>query len=132
MRKKKMRMSNDELEVQRIDRFINPLKMMFSLQRQFQERIGRPVSDKPDPVAIVYQVTSIVGEIGEILEEYQHWKPWRKNPPEYDRSSLLYEVVDLWHFVINLTLYLGFNEDELFSAFIEKNKVNFERQEAGY
>ncbi len=119
-------------DVKRIDRFVDPLKMMFSLQRQFQTLLGNPPSSEPNPTQVAYQTVSIVGELGEILEEYQNWKPWRKNPPKYDRGRLLYEVVDLWHFVINLTLYLGFNENELFNAFLEKNKINFERQEANY
>jgi dimeric dUTPase (all-alpha-NTP-PPase superfamily) len=41
-------------------------------------------------------------------------------------------VVDLFHFLISLAQVLGMSADDVFNAYIQKNEVNFKRQETGY
>jgi len=107
------------------------LEHLFGLQKEFQKRVNNV--DLPDvyPQHVPMTVTSINAELGEILEEYQEWKDWKENT-SYDSWELLYEIADLWHFIINLTLYLGFDAQDVFDAFCKKNKINHDRQDSNY
>jgi dimeric dUTPase (all-alpha-NTP-PPase superfamily) len=109
------------------------LEHLFELQKTLQKRIEK-IDKLPAvmPEKIPMQVTALIGEIGEILEEFQAWKAWRKNPPDYDREKLLLEVVDAYHFIINIALYLGFDADDIYDSFTKKNKVNHNRQDDNY
>jgi len=110
------------------------LKDLFELQKKFQARFYSDVVDLPKelPEHIPLQVTALIAELGEILEENQKWKCWRKNPPPVDYDNLLAEVVDAFHFLINITLFLGFDSSDVYSRFIEKNQKNIERQNNNY
>ncbi len=110
------------------------LAELFSMQKLFQQKLHGHRIEKGlfYPLRIPIQVTAIVAELGEILESYQGWKDWRSKIPEVDKEHLLEEIVDLWHFVINLTLYLGFDSDDLYRKYLEKHKENYERQKRGY
>ena len=111
---------NDKLE-EMFDRCICFQKRLFGydLPRKMSQRI--PIS-----------ITSIIAELGEILEENQGWKDWRKNCLPANDSYLKAEVADLWHFIINLTLYLGIDAKTLYKEFLKKNQKNNERQDNGY
>lgn len=108
------------------------LQDLFELQKRFQFELTGLKPPIRDVDQVKNSIISMIAEIGEILEEYQYWKYWRRKPPIPDNSKLLIELVDLWHFVINLTLYLGFDYEELYLAFIKKNEINFRRQEEDY
>jgi dimeric dUTPase (all-alpha-NTP-PPase superfamily) len=119
-------------EKENLNEPIDKLDDMFYLCAKFQKRVfGHNLPAKISQ-RIPITVTSIIGELGEILEEEQSWKDWRKNPPTVNETALLFEVVDLWHFIINLTLYLGIDAKVLFNAFLEKNSENHRRQQNGY
>lgn len=76
-------------------------------------------------------VTSIISELGEVLKEYQGWKDWKRKKVT-NEENLLIEIVDLWHFIINLSLYLGYDSDEIYNGFLTKNKINHDRQDKNY
>ena len=109
------------------------LSTLFELQKVFQRRVYK-LKKIPDnlPKLLPMQVTSLIAEIGEILELNQKWKSWKKNPADYDRDEMLFEVVDAFHFLINIALFLDFDADEVFDAFLKKNKINHERQNKNY
>lgn len=111
---------------------VDKLQAMFDMQKKLQKRLFNLQLPGIYTERIPITVTSIVAELGEILEDEQGWKDWRKNPPVVDREHLLMEVVDLWHFVINLTLYLGFDALDVFKEFKKKNKENHARQDRKY
>lgn len=108
------------------------LDLLFNLQQKLQLRLRGDVLPTFMPERIPITVTSIVAELGEILEEAQAWKDWRKEPPKVDFDHLLEEYVDLVHFVINLGLYLGFSSFDVMRKFVQKNKENHARQDRGY
>ena len=109
------------------------LGTLFELQKVFQRRLYG-IKKLPDnrPEQLPMQVTSLIAEIGEILELNQKWKSWKKNPVDYDRNEMLFEVADAFHFLINIALFLDFDADEIFDAFLKKNKINHERQDKNY
>lgn len=111
---------------------MDKLEQLFNKQKILQKRLFDIDLPNYRPEKFPITVTSIVSELGEILEEAQGWKDWRKNVPAVKRYELLYEVVDLWHFIINLTLYCGIDYEELHKYFLLKNAVNHQRQEDKY
>lgn len=106
------------------------LAYMFQKQKDLMDRVEEEHGELQ--FGISQDVTSIVGELGEILEHNQSWKHWRKQIPEIDDEHQLEEVADLWHFMIQLTIRLGYTADDIFTAYEGKNKKNFERQDNDY
>lgn len=113
---------------------MDKLDTMFKLQKDFQLRVEDDVDKVPERRMdkIPMQVTGLVAEVGEILEEEQNWKSWRKNAPEIDEDNLKMEVIDAWKFLMNITLYLGYDADDVFEEFLDKDEVNHERQNNNY
>lgn len=40
--------------------------------------------------------------------------------------------VDMWSYLFSIGNKLGITENDIYNAYLEKNKINFERQESGY
>ncbi len=110
------------------------LGKLFELQKNFQAGLDGKLDKLPRemPKYIPLQITALIAELGEILKENQKWKCWRKNPPPVNYDNLLTEVVDAFHFLINITLFLGFDSNDVYDRFIKKNKKNIERQNSDY
>ena len=107
------------------------LHEMFDMQIKLQRRIyyGEPILPSMQPGLLPMTITGIVEELGEILHAQSSWKNWRVSTP-VDKVNLDEEVADLWHFVINLTMQLGYSAEETYRCFIAKNIINHERQDA--
>jgi len=59
------------------------------------------------------------------------WKWWAKYQ-EFDKQNARVEVIDLFHFLVSLAQTLGMTADDVFDAYVAKNKVNHQRQDSGY
>jgi len=103
------------------------LEKMFQMQRNLQKKIGFDL-ENPTQEYFNLMFMAIVTEASEALEETP-WKPWKKTMT-LNHFKLQEEVVDLWHFIINLTIAAGLTPTALFSLFSNKNKVNLGRQES--
>ena len=69
-------------------------------------------------------------EVFEILNELP-WKPWKKQQ-KFDKKRFSEEIIDAWHFLINLSLSAGMTADSLHAHFFKKHKINKLRQKNGY
>jgi dimeric dUTPase (all-alpha-NTP-PPase superfamily) len=49
-----------------------------------------------------------------------------------DKQNAKVEAVDLLHFIVTVFQILGMTADDVFEAYLKKNKVNHERQDTGY
>lgn len=76
------------------------------------------------------QSLALIDEVMESLRETP-WKPWKKNQ-EFNESNYKEELVDAWHFLINLTLASGMTPESFHERFINKNNKNHKRQDEGY
>jgi dimeric dUTPase (all-alpha-NTP-PPase superfamily) len=74
-------------------------------------------------------VTSIVAELGEILHAQHGWKNYNMSSKPIDKANLDEEIADLWHFIANLTMQLGYSAEDTYKCFLAKNKINHERQD---
>ena len=63
------------------------------------------------------------------LDDELNWKPW-KNPAALDdtRQARLMEMADILHFFVQLALDQGFSADDLYQAYLAKNRENRSRQ----
>lgn len=65
-------------------------------------------------------------ELGEELL----WKWWSKD--SLDMQNIRVEIVDQLHFWVSLALTAGMDADKVFDIYLQKNKVNVERQNSDY
>lgn len=121
-----------------MDTDVDKLEYLFMLQRKFQSKmndgfyawcISKDI-DKDKEQYIKDMSMALVDEVMEAVRETP-WKPWKKQQ-DYKREEFQKELVDAWHFLINLTLVSGMSSDDLFDAFLEKHQVNNDRQKNKY
>ena len=74
-------------------------------------------------VALVDELHEALGELG--------WKPWADSD-HINHDAIKGELVDAWHFFMNLCMIAQVSADDLIQGYIKKSGINEERQEAGY
>lgn len=109
----------------------NYLRQMFKKQIELQERLYGPkfkITGNQEYINIM--TLALIDELMEGIRETP-FKPWKKQQL-FNQENYKNELVDAWHFLINLTLASGMNSKELFERYILKNKENHNRQDKGY
>lgn len=104
------------------------LDKIFEKQGEFMQRLG-VVSPKKENLITAF--TGLVVEAAEALQETD-WKPWKKTPKLINKQKALEELVDCFHFLVELFILLGFSHEDLYNAYMKKMDVNHKRQEEGY
>jgi len=74
--------------------------------------------------------SALLHEVVELQRE-TNWK-WWKTTKDLDNENIQEEVIDLWHFLIQLSIEVGLDPDIIVQKYIKKNKENLERQKRGY
>ncbi|MEW6243995.1 MAG: dUTPase [Bacillota bacterium] len=107
---------------------MDKLERIFALQRQFDEDLARRrgLTYRPE-VWVQKEVLAMLSELAELLDEVNF--RWWKDPRPIDREKVLEELVDLLHFFISTCLKMGFEAEDLYEAYVRKNRENFKRQE---
>lgn len=59
------------------------------------------------------------------------WKPWQTSK-HINEEAFKAELVDAWHFFMNLMLVVGMTEADLIEGYYAKRQKNIDRQRAGY
>lgn len=72
------------------------------------------------------ETMAIIVELAELLEEVNF--KWWKIPHPLNREALKEELADILHFFVSMCLKVGVNAEELYQAYLAKNKENFRRQ----
>src|SRR6266566_7875695 len=109
------------------------LRELFRMQRALNERIGVKTDAMDDEQKVKWLLNycrAMTQELAELTDSVP-WKWWAKYQ-QFDQQNARVEVVDLFHFLISLAEVLGMSADDVFKAYVQKNEVNFKRQEAGY
>lgn len=105
------------------------LDLIFQKQIDLQKELGA-LPEPWDTQYIKDMILASMDELTEILRETP-WKPWKKvqflNKQKYKE-----EVVDLFHFFINLCIVAEIDATELFYAYQAKNIKNHERKREDY
>jgi dimeric dUTPase (all-alpha-NTP-PPase superfamily) len=74
--------------------------------------------------------SAILHEVIELQAETS-WK-WWKTPKEISMEKCQQEVIDIWHFLIQLSIELGMDANTIVSRYLQKHKENINRQKEGY
>lgn len=112
---------------------IDQLRELWRMQKALNERIGVHTDGMPETDKakwILNYCRAMSQEIAELTDSVP-WKWWAKYQ-KFDEQNARVEVVDLFHFLISLAQVLGMSADDVFTAYVKKNEVNFKRQESGY
>lgn len=72
-----------------------------------------------------YHIQQLVSEIGEILNADKRWKSHRND--KYDEREKLEEIADCFIVLMNVTMFSGFNENDIVEAIKLKLDENIER-----
>jgi dimeric dUTPase (all-alpha-NTP-PPase superfamily) len=102
---------------------------MFKKQIELQVKLGN--NDLVGNQKFITEMTlAAVDELMEALRETP-WKSWKKNQ-ELNKEAFKEELIDVWHFLINLSLAAGMTSEEVYVRFLCKNKINENRKKEGY
>ena len=79
---------------------------------------------------IRWNMLALEDELHEALAE-TGWKPWATSK-HVNRMAFIGELVDAWHFFLNLLLVVDCDAAEFTQTYAKKRQLNAERQAAGY
>ena len=105
------------------------LFQMFEKQVQLQKKLGNENIIRNQQFINI----NILAAIDELMESIREtpWKPWKKEQT-FNSENFKNELIDVWHFIINLSLSAGMSSEEVYKRFIIKNKINKKRKQEGY
>lgn len=108
---------------------MDKLEKIFELQNSFDTSMmkRRKLTEISPDEWIQKEVLAMISELSELLDEVNF--KWWKNPKPLNEGAIKEELVDILHFYISMCLKMNITAEELFSAYVEKNRENFLRQE---
>jgi len=110
------------------DTDLDKLDMIFELQQQLNSDIEtrRNLSFSREEW-MQKEVLAMISELSEVLDEVNF--KWWKNPKPIDDLALKGELVDVLHFFVSMCLKASIGPEELYQAYVRKNRENFARQQ---
>jgi dimeric dUTPase (all-alpha-NTP-PPase superfamily) len=115
------------------------LDLLFNEQRRLIQEIEgtsnkmQDIYKTPEPF-VGYRIfmlsSAILHEIIELQRE-TNWK-WWKTSSDISIDSCQEEIIDLWHFLIQLSIELGMDANTIVVKYLEKHKENVKRQKNKY
>lgn len=106
------------------------LETIFKLQKELATVLTSTRYPQIKEERISSLATAIIHEAVEV-QKLTNWKWWKKST-EFDEVQAREEVIDLWHFLIQMSLELGMTPKEILNGYLKKHQVNKERQKNGY
>jgi dimeric dUTPase (all-alpha-NTP-PPase superfamily) len=118
------------------------LNKLFMMQRDLNAYVGAKHGIKPlqnpdscteeERIEWINNFTKALRKEAEELEDCEDWKWWHSINEPYDWHNAKIEVIDLWHFLISITIMAGMTPEDLFKVYEQKWQINFNRQDNGY
>ena len=65
------------------------------------------------------------------LQRLTNWKWWKK-PVDFDLTLAKEELIDILHFVIQVSIELGMSPSQILEEFSKKHSINKQRQKTNY
>lgn len=112
---------------------MDKLEEIFSMQAALNRRIGVELEGLDDAEKtrwVLNYTRAMQQELAELVDSVP-WKWWARYQ-EFDEQNAKVEVVDLFHFLVSLGQVLGMSAEDVYQAYLKKNKVNHDRQASGY
>jgi len=111
------------------------LLTMYRMQEALQPKVnkGRPMADFSQDEHIDELMTNAFAFMSELFEAFNEvgWKPWATSH-HFNRDAFHGEMVDAFHFFMNMMLHAGMKPNDLLRGYIKKNAENHRRQDEGY
>ena len=114
---------------------------MFYTQADFQERLDPhfySMSTEERVQFIKEHSIHLSQEINEMLYELPFFKPWKdyssmsKEEQEAALERARMEMIDAWHFFMNMCIALDFTPNDFYNMYLSKMSENHKRQDEGY
>mgnify|MGYP000534996289 FL=1 len=112
---------------------MDKLDKIFEMQDELNQRIGvntEGLSEEEKTKWVLNYTRAMQQEMSELIDSVP-WKRWAKYQ-EFDDQNAKVEIIDLFHFLISLAQVMGMTPEDVYQAYVKKNKVNHDRQESGY
>lgn len=106
------------------------LAAQYELQKKSFGNDPKALSDEEKLEWIRWNMLALMDELHEALAE-TGWKPWAKSK-HINRDAYVSELVDAFHFLMNLMLIVDCSAEEFLAKYFEKRGINADRQAAGY
>lgn len=107
---------------------MDDLKELFTMQHQMRQCLGHFKIYDVEYARVMS--LALIDEVMEALRETP-WKPWKKEQ-RWAHSAHAEELIDAWHFLINLSINAGMTSEDIRDMFRKKHIVNMKRQDHGY
>lgn len=120
---------------------IPKLEIMLRRQEKLQLRLDPDFLSKTteERVAFIKEHSIHLNqEVQECLYELPFFKPWKdysgmtEEEQEKALEAARKELIDAWHFFMNIMLALGMDAETFFEMYLKKNDENHKRQDDGY
>lgn len=109
---------------------MDKLEKLIEMQRNLASALASPRYPSKTEERISFLCTAITHEAIE-LQRLTNWK-WWKNPTEFDFEKAKEELIDIWHFLLQATIELNMNPDDILKYYLKKNKINKKRKKMNY
>lgn len=116
----------------------NQLRAIFQKQLLLQERLGFSKTELfHNQKFININLLAIFDELCEAMRETSWKNPleieygWKKTQL-FNSENFKEELIDVFHFFINLCIAAGIEPEQLLVGYLNKNKINHKRQDKGY
>lgn len=111
------------------------LEEIFELQKKFGQKFTNfgGLDEQEKKIKTLEFIDHCIEELIEMRREIpfrKHWSSKRDNP--VDKARLLDEYVDVLHFYVSLALINEWTAEDIYNAYLDKNKVNHDRQKNNY
>ena len=124
----------DPLTGYQIINTMDKLEEMWNKQHQFNARILGPEFEKilheHAGEWLLKYATALNQEVSELIDCVP-WK-WWAHYQKLDLEHAKVELIDILHFVLSIAQVLGMSPEDIFNTYMQKNAVNFKRQDDGY
>ena len=123
---------------------MDKLDQMFDLRKAFMEALQKQVPDVyPEmPVDLTNKATQQhlrdlalrgVEEVFEAVQELKNAKSHRQTEiRDFDRAAFKEEMVDSFNYFLSLLIIMGVTPDELFEAYVNKDRIIHDRIKSKY
>jgi len=121
------------------------LEQMFKLRETFIDSMRETIDGSyPElPVDMAEKESQVicrdlalkgVEEMFEALQHLKNWKPHRQSNVEHDlnKDEFLEEIVDALNYFFSMIIVAGFDDKELWEAYLKKDVIIRERLRNGY
>jgi dimeric dUTPase (all-alpha-NTP-PPase superfamily) len=109
------------------------LQEIFRMQGELNRRIGvecDTMTEEEQQTWVLNYCRAMGQELAELTDSVP-WKWWAKYQT-FDKQNAKVEVLVLLLFRLSIAHVLGLSADDVYQIYLQKNEVNFKRQDSGY